>query len=117
MKGKRPEYAQRQHKVIFLHDNARPHVANQVKNYLENIKWDVLPHAAYSPDLAPSDYYLFRSMQHGLSEKHFHSYEEVKIWLDGWLASKNEKWYWDGIHKLPERWEKVIANDGQYFDY
>jgi len=56
-------------------------------------------------------------MQHGLSEQHLHSYEEVKIWLDEWLASKNEKFFWRGIHSLTERWEKVIANDGQYFGY
>ena len=24
--------------------------------------------------------------------------------------------FWDGIHKLPERWEKVIASDGQIFE-
>ena len=50
--------------------------------YLENIKWDVLPYAPYSPDLAPSDYNLFRSMQHGFSEQQFNSYEEVKNWID-----------------------------------
>ena len=90
LKRKRPELGDRTHKVILLHDNARPHVAKPVKTYLENIKWDVLPHAPYSPDLAPSDYYLFRSM-HRLSEQLFNSYEEVKNWIDEWLASKDER--------------------------
>ena len=112
LKRKRPEY-----KVILLHDIARPHVAKPIKKYLENIKWDVLPHAPYSTDLAPSDNYLFRSMQHGLSEQHFNSYEEVKNWIDEWLASKDERWYCEEIHQLPNRWKKVIDNDGQYFDY
>lgn len=113
---KRPEYAQRQHKVILLHDNARPHVEKTVKNYLETIKWDVLPHAAYSPDLAPSDYHLFRLMQNALQDVQFKSYEEVKKWIDEWIAAKPEKFFYDGIHKLPERWSKVIASDGKYFD-
>lgn len=117
LKDKRQEWLNRTHKVILLHDNARPHIANVVKNYLNTIGWDVLPHAPYSPDLAPSDYHLFRSMQHGLSEQHFTSYEEVKNWLSGWLASKDEQFYWRGIYLLPEKWEKVIASDGQYFDY
>lgn len=33
---KRPEYANRHEAIIFQHDNARPHVARPVKNYLEN---------------------------------------------------------------------------------
>ena len=72
----------------MLHDNVRPYVMKPVKTYLENIKWDVFPHAPYSPYLAPSDYYLFQ--QHGLSEQYSNSYEEVKNWIDEWLASKDE---------------------------
>ncbi|QQP41422.1 Transposase [Caligus rogercresseyi] len=45
-------------------------------------------HTAYSPDLAPSDYYLFASMGHALAEQHFTSYEDVRKWLDDWFASK-----------------------------
>ena len=62
-----------------------------VKTYLENIKWDVLPHPPYLPDLALSDYDLFRSMEHGLSEQLFNSYEEVKNRMNEWLASKDER--------------------------
>ena len=54
--------------------HARSHVAAPVKIYLETLKWEVLPHPPYSPDVAPSDYHLFRSMTHGLSEQHFTSY-------------------------------------------
>jgi len=60
---KRPKYEQRHDKVILLHDNARPYIAKVVKKYLETLKWDVLPHSPYSPDIAPSDYWLFRRMQ------------------------------------------------------
>ena len=55
---KRPEYATIHEAIIFHHDNARPHVAIPVKNYLENSGLEVLPHPPYSPDLAPSDYHL-----------------------------------------------------------
>ncbi|GBP33028.1 Mariner Mos1 transposase [Eumeta japonica] len=37
----------------------------------------LLPHLPYSPDIAPSDYYLFQSMAHVLSEQRFTSYEDT----------------------------------------
>ena len=116
LKVKRPQYAKRHDKVIFQHDNARPHVAKVVKETLEALQWDVLPHPPYSPDLAPSDYHLFRSMTHGLTQQHFTSYEEVKNWVNFWIASKDEEFFRRGIRMLPERWGKVVANDGQYFE-
>ncbi|KAG5321053.1 MOS1T transposase, partial [Pseudoatta argentina] len=102
-------------KVILLHDNARPHVAKPVKTYLETLKWEVLPHPPYSPDIAPSDFHLFRSMAHGLADRRFHSYEEAQKWIDSWIASKDMSFFRRGIHVLPERWEKVVSSDGQYF--
>lgn len=115
LKAKRPQYAKRHDKVIFQHDNARPHVARIVKDTLEALQWDILPHPPYSPDIAPSDYHLFRSISHGLSEQRFTSYEETKNWIDSWIASKDEEFFRHGIQTLPERWEKVVANDGKYF--
>ena len=38
LKRKRLEWGDRTHKVILLHDNARPHVAKPVKIYLGNIQ-------------------------------------------------------------------------------
>ena len=113
---KRPEYATKHEAIIFHPDNARPHVAIPVKNYLENSGWEVLPHPPYSPDLAPSHYHLFRSMQNALTEIRFTSEKGIKNWLDLLLAAKTVQLFWEGIHKLPERWEKVIASDGQYFE-
>ena len=52
------------------------------ETYLETLEWEVLPHPMYSPDVASSDYQLFRSMAHDLAHQHFCSYEEVKKWID-----------------------------------
>ena len=82
--------------MIMLHT----HTAKLIRDTLEALSWEVLPHAAYSPDLALSDYHLFASMGHAL-EHRFGLYEDVKKWLDEWFAAKEENWR--GIHKLPER--------------
>jgi hypothetical protein len=76
---------------------------------------EVLPHAAYSPDLAPSDYHLFQSLQHHLADTHFKTVEEVRKSIDDFIASKLPSFFRDGIRQLPERWSKVIENNGEYF--
>ncbi|GJQ86805.1 hypothetical protein Trydic_g5594 [Trypoxylus dichotomus] len=60
---KLPEWRDRNGKLILQHDNARPHLGQPVRRYLEGVKWEVLPHPPYSPDIVPSDYHSFRSMQ------------------------------------------------------
>ena len=100
---KRPEYATRHEEIIFHRDNARPYVAISVENYMENSGWEVPPHPPYSPDLALSDYHLFRSMQNALTGIRFTSEQGIKNWLDSFLAAKLAQFFWDGIHKFPER--------------
>lgn len=41
-------------KVIILHDNASSHFAKAIKDTLFQRVWEVLPHSACSPDIAPS---------------------------------------------------------------
>ncbi|GBP68253.1 Mariner Mos1 transposase [Eumeta japonica] len=103
LKEKRPLYKQRHDKVILLHDNARPHVPKPVKTYLETLQWEVLLYPPYSPDIAPSDILLLRSMAHGLVDQRFHSYEEAKKWIHSWIASKDMSFFRHGIHILLER--------------
>lgn len=71
----------------------------------------------FSKSPALSDYHLFRSMQHDLEDTHFRDYEEVWKLIAEWVASKPESLYRCSVHLLPERWEKVIQNDGKYFDW
>ncbi|GBP07631.1 Mariner Mos1 transposase [Eumeta japonica] len=115
LKEKRPLYKQKHKKKILLHDNAQSHVAKTVKTYLETLQWEVLPYPPYSPDITSSNFHLFHSMAHGLADQRFNSYEEVKKWIDSWIASKNMTFFRCRIHILPEKWERVVSSDGQYF--
>ncbi|GFW06318.1 histone-lysine N-methyltransferase SETMAR [Trichonephila clavipes] len=110
---KRPELTNRKG-VVFHHDNARPHTSLVTRQKLLELGWDVLSHPPYSPDLAPSDYFLFRSLQNSLNGKNFNNDDDVKSYLIQFFANKNQKFYERGIMMLPERWQKVIDQNGQY---
>ena len=57
-------------------------------------------HPPYSPDLAPSDYYLFRSLQN-LNGETFNNDAAVKSHLVLFFDGKDQKFYKRGILKLP----------------
>ena len=68
----------------------------------------------YSPDLAPSDYYLFRSVQKSLNGKTFNDDKALKSHLIQFLADRDQNFYEHGIMKLPEKWQKVSEQNGKY---
>ena len=74
----------------------------------------VLPHPPYSPDIAPSDYYLFRSLQNYLNGQEFKNEETIKEAISTFIDSKRPEFYRKGIEALSERWSQVIQSDGEY---
>ena len=99
----------------FLHDNARPHTARITQEKLRDMGFTVLPHPPYSPDLAPSDYYLFSSMKAGLKGGNFNSANEVNNAIQRWMDDKPQEFFRKGIHLLTDRWTKCVAANGNYF--
>ncbi|KAG9427769.1 transposase [Apis mellifera carnica] len=93
--------------VVFHHDNARPYTSLVTRQKLLELGWDVLSHSPYSPDLAPSDYFLFRSLQNSLNGKNFNTDDDIKSYLIQFFANKNQKFYERGIMMLPERWSLI----------
>ena len=93
--------------VVFHRDDARPHASLVTRQKLLELGCDVLPHPPYSPDLAPSDYFLFRSLQNFLNDKNFNNDDDIKSYLIQFFANKNQKFHERGITMLAERWQKV----------
>ncbi len=100
--------------IYFQHDNARPHTAGVVTVKLKQLGFELVPHPAYSPDLAPSDYHLFRSLNNDIRDRKFVNESDLKSYLDCFFSSRSLKFYAKGINELPKRWQQVITSNGQY---
>lgn len=100
--------------VILQHDNARPHCARRTLDKINGLGWEVLPHPPYSPDIAPSDFHLFRSLQHFLCGKKFENLEDIQNGLSKYFALKPIDFYRSGFENLHSRWQKVIDKGGDY---
>ncbi|KAL6254104.1 hypothetical protein P5V15_014724 [Pogonomyrmex californicus] len=68
--------------------------------------------------MAPSDYYLFRSLQHHLADTHFVRFEEIRKCIDDFIASKPMSFYRQGIRNPKDGsrprvfdWYKMLKDD------
>lgn len=104
----------KQEKVFLLHDNAKPHVAKRTCQKIKDLRWTILPHPPYSPDLSPTDYHLFRSLSHFLKDRHYDDEDHLKNDLQNFFTSRSPEFYCNGIMKLPDKWQEVVDADGAY---
>jgi histone-lysine N-methyltransferase SETMAR len=77
-----------------------------------------LKHPDYSPDLAPSDYYLFSNLKEHLKGRKFSSTEEAILAADGWFAAHPNNFFLDGLKKLEHRSHKCVCVEfrGEYVE-
>ncbi|KAL9922417.1 histone-lysine N-methyltransferase SETMAR-like [Glossina fuscipes fuscipes] len=100
--------------VVFHHDSAKPFTSLLSRQMLRECGWEILMHPPQSPDLAPSDYHLFRCLQNSLRGAKLTSVKDCENYLTKFFAAKPQKFYADGIMELPEKWRKVIDSNGHY---
>ena len=102
--------------VLLQHDNARPHVSKQTKETIHRLGFECVPHPPYSPDLAPSDYWLFGEMKRPLRGKRFTAFKDLEREINQWVKGTPPDFYATGIGKLPERWERCRKLKGEYIE-
>ena len=83
---------------------------------LHELGYDLLPHQPYSPDLAPSDFFLFADLKRMLAGKKFSSDEEVIAETEAYFEDKEKLDYKNGIGKLNDRYNRCIALEGNYIE-
>ena len=81
--------------VIVQHDNATPHTSLATRQKLLRLGWKVMLHPQ-------------------LNGKTFNDDEAMKSHLVQFFADKDQKFYEREIMKLPEKWQKVIEQNGKY---
>jgi hypothetical protein len=101
----------------YHHGNASPHTAKITKTALRELGYNVLQQPPYSPDLAPSDYHLFRDLYIQIGNVKFQNINEVDKFILIWIQSKPKSFFEAGISSLQERYKKSIQVDGNYFQY
>jgi histone-lysine N-methyltransferase SETMAR len=62
----------------LLHDNCRVQKARQIREVIDEYGFVKMEHPPYSPDFAPSDYYLFPKLKGHLRGLRFSSDEYLK---------------------------------------
>ncbi|CAD6188147.1 unnamed protein product [Caenorhabditis auriculariae] len=108
IREKRPRRAS----VHFQHDNARPHVAKETQQKLATLGWETVSHPPYSSDLAPSDYHLFRPLEHRSAGRKFTNYDNLKSDFADLFESQPPEFWGKGIGDLPNRWTTVVNTCG-----
>ena len=86
------------------------------QNLITTFGWEQFDHPPYSPDLAPSDFYLFLHLKSFLAGRRFHDNNEVKEAVTTCFASQAASFYDEGIQKLLQRYDKCFNNGANYVE-
>ena len=87
------------HGVLLLQDNAPAHTASIATSAATECGYELLQHSPYSPDLAPSDFYL-----------------DVIEAVVEFLADQDTAFYQAATEMLQKRWTKCIDVHGDYVE-
>ena len=103
-------------RIIFQQDNASSHTSAQTRDFLRTDNIELMGHPAYSPDLAPNDFFLFPDIKNKLQDQRFSTPEEAfNAFKMHVLETPQSEW-----KKCFENWfkrmRKCIDLHGEYFE-
>ena len=78
---------------------------------VEQNGYELIPHPVYSPDLAPSDFFLFPNLKKYIRGLHFRSDEEVVTAVEEWVNRKDPDFFSSGLMALEH-----YALEGNYIE-
>ena len=103
-------------RTFHLHDNAAPHKSRATTQALQEQGIRVLPHPAYSPDLAPCDFWLFPILKDRLAGRKFERIQDLAKAVKSELRTIPEEEYHNAFRKWLKRLELCVQSGGEYFE-
>ncbi|KAG5318816.1 SETMR methyltransferase, partial [Acromyrmex heyeri] len=80
------------------------------------LRYELLQHPPYSPDLAPCDFFLFPNLKKWLGGKKLMSNEEGIAETEAYFAEFDKSYFSEGLKKWQKHWEKCILLKGDYVE-
>ena len=102
---------------VLHHDNAPSHTALRVREFLAKYNLVTLPQPAYSPDLAPADFFLFPRIKTALKGHHFDVIEAIQAAVATSLNEVPVEAFQGAYRAWENRWKKCVDARGEYFEY
>jgi len=76
----------------------------------------VLEHPTYSPDLAPSDFFLFLKIKEILKGRHFDDVDDIRSTTTANLKAIPQNQFQICFERWTRHWHRCIASQGDYFE-
>ncbi|GFW08079.1 mariner Mos1 transposase [Trichonephila clavipes] len=95
-------------KILFHQNNVLSYTSAVAMAKIYELRFELLDHPPYSPNLAPSDFFLFPHLKIVLEEHRFSSNEEAITFVNNYFAEKNSKYYLDRLQRWEHHWEKCV---------
>ncbi len=102
---------------FILHaDNASSHRARRTRRFLRQTRTRTLEHPAHSPDLAPSDFWLFPRLKSRLKGQHFGNLGALRGAVDFILGQFPAAQFTEAFDQWGVRVRKCVQFQGRYFE-
>jgi histone-lysine N-methyltransferase SETMAR len=101
--------------LIIHADNGRPHTAQRTLKFCRDNRLEIAPYPRYSPDLAPSDFFLFGYVQHALEGDEFPSEEALLAAIHSVPSNLTGDTLRAVFAKWIERLNWIALNEGHYY--
>ena len=114
VRRKRREKWQRE--WFLYHDNAPSHASLVVQEFLAEKSIPFITQPPYSPDLVPSDFWLFSILKMGFKGTGFATMEGIKSNATAELQKIPKEAFRRCFQQWQDRWSKCVCAQGSYFE-